>query len=450
MPETWIQDRTAVNFLENVAISLGWMWREQPLLDRGIDGHIEICEDGKPTGKLIAVQSKGGESYFRRSRDGRLSISLELKHLSYWNNFALPVIVVGHLPSEQASYWIYIQKYLDRRPGILSLDQRTVSVPIPSNNPFNIEAKQLLLSVVDEHTERIVRHVFENRNLDISIIEQLESIAKASNIAPHRFENRVLGWILEFGAPLEKSVALLAEGKNKEARKTLEALISDTENYLANQYAWLASSFVQDEDFKVAMSFAKKSLDLNPFDFYALNIRGICYGQAGQLKNAEQDFEEVSKISPNFAAPFINRGKILLDNRRYKEAINRFDEAIKRFPEKADGHRLKADCFKHLKEFDLAKKSYRESLRLKENPDAWKGLGDLAYYEGDFVGAEQSYSKAIACDDSYFQAFFNRGKALEKLGKKSEAFHDFERALALNPEYEPARKALSRKDENVN
>jgi len=101
MSKTWIQDRTAINHLEKITISFKWMWREQPLLDHGIDGHIEICENGKPTGKLIAVQSKGGESYFYRRKDGKLTISLELRHILYWVEYALPVIVIGYLPSEK-------------------------------------------------------------------------------------------------------------------------------------------------------------------------------------------------------------------------------------------------------------------------------------------------------------------------------------------------------------
>ena len=56
--ETWHQNRLAINNIENIALQLGWMWREQPNLDYGIDGQIEICaDDRRPTGRLFAVQS---------------------------------------------------------------------------------------------------------------------------------------------------------------------------------------------------------------------------------------------------------------------------------------------------------------------------------------------------------------------------------------------------------
>ena len=42
----------------------GWMFREQTTHDYGIDAHVEIVQDGPPTGKLIALQIKSGISFF--------------------------------------------------------------------------------------------------------------------------------------------------------------------------------------------------------------------------------------------------------------------------------------------------------------------------------------------------------------------------------------------------
>src|SRR5262245_39656738 len=44
--------------------STGWLFREQHGHDYGIDAHVEIVEDGRPTGKLIAFQIKPGSGYF--------------------------------------------------------------------------------------------------------------------------------------------------------------------------------------------------------------------------------------------------------------------------------------------------------------------------------------------------------------------------------------------------
>jgi len=42
--------------------ALGWKFREQRESDWGIDAIIEIAEDDRPIGRLIALQIKSGES----------------------------------------------------------------------------------------------------------------------------------------------------------------------------------------------------------------------------------------------------------------------------------------------------------------------------------------------------------------------------------------------------
>ena len=45
---------------------LGWIFREQPVSDFGIDAHVEVVEGDQVTGRLFALQIKSGPSYFRR------------------------------------------------------------------------------------------------------------------------------------------------------------------------------------------------------------------------------------------------------------------------------------------------------------------------------------------------------------------------------------------------
>lgn len=44
---------------------LGWIFREQPIEDYGIDAHVEVVENNTPTGTLIALQIKSGKSWFK-------------------------------------------------------------------------------------------------------------------------------------------------------------------------------------------------------------------------------------------------------------------------------------------------------------------------------------------------------------------------------------------------
>jgi hypothetical protein len=84
---------------------LGWIFRDQPIADYGIDAHVEIKEDDKATGKLIALQIKSGESWFKTKENGGIVFYCDAKHLEYWHNHSLPVMVVLYSDIEQTAYW---------------------------------------------------------------------------------------------------------------------------------------------------------------------------------------------------------------------------------------------------------------------------------------------------------------------------------------------------------
>ena len=55
-------ERIGINEVEKVIIkNIGWIFREQPIADVGIDAIIEQVENGEPTGKFIALQIKTGK-----------------------------------------------------------------------------------------------------------------------------------------------------------------------------------------------------------------------------------------------------------------------------------------------------------------------------------------------------------------------------------------------------
>jgi hypothetical protein len=85
------------------------LFRPRERRDLGIDGEIELVDEDdekrRGSGRLIAVQIKCGESFFRE-RDGDAFIFRgEPKHLSYWTDFSLPVLIVICHPVTKEAYW---------------------------------------------------------------------------------------------------------------------------------------------------------------------------------------------------------------------------------------------------------------------------------------------------------------------------------------------------------
>jgi hypothetical protein len=82
-----------------------WLFREQPVGDFGIDAHVEVCKNGKPTGRLIGLQIKYGESFFDEKVAQGFIYRGNKAHLEYWTKHSLPVILILCDPSTDTQYW---------------------------------------------------------------------------------------------------------------------------------------------------------------------------------------------------------------------------------------------------------------------------------------------------------------------------------------------------------
>lgn len=103
-------ERLGVSKLEFYFSSHGWLFREQMIHDYGIDAHIEIVNDAYPTGDLIAIQIKSGMSFFSEETEEAYIFRTEDKHISYWSNHSLPVILVLYNPDADVLLWQVINE----------------------------------------------------------------------------------------------------------------------------------------------------------------------------------------------------------------------------------------------------------------------------------------------------------------------------------------------------
>jgi Domain of unknown function (DUF4365) len=89
---------------------LGFVFREQPVLDYGIDAHAEIVEGGAATGQLLALQIKAGQSYFQEEAASGFVFRSDDQHVTYWLNHALPVLLLLCDTNTERIYWQAIMR----------------------------------------------------------------------------------------------------------------------------------------------------------------------------------------------------------------------------------------------------------------------------------------------------------------------------------------------------
>ncbi len=83
----------------------GWLFREQPVNDIGIDAHIEYVEDGEPR-QLLALQIKSGVSWFSRAGDTYIPFyDISPRQYLYWTRNMLPCVLVLYNPETEECVW---------------------------------------------------------------------------------------------------------------------------------------------------------------------------------------------------------------------------------------------------------------------------------------------------------------------------------------------------------
>lgn len=89
---------------------LGWLFREQPTEDYGIDAHVEIVEHDDVRGRLLALQIKSGASWFRQATADGWWFRPDATHVEYWTNHSLPVVVVLYHPETKLCHWQLVNR----------------------------------------------------------------------------------------------------------------------------------------------------------------------------------------------------------------------------------------------------------------------------------------------------------------------------------------------------
>lgn len=130
-----------------VTKEIGWIFREQPVIDVGLDAIIEETQKGDPTGKFLAVQIKSGAGNFFVS-DKKITYYVSNIHYNYWLNLNIPIILVAYFPKIEKTYWIQIAENSLKKTG------KRWKLEIPKNQEFNIKAKNRLIEILSDKKDK--------------------------------------------------------------------------------------------------------------------------------------------------------------------------------------------------------------------------------------------------------------------------------------------------------
>jgi len=94
------------------------------------------------TGRNIAVQIKSGASYIKQNEKGDLVHYTDEKHILYWAQHSLPVILIIFDPQTETAWWCDVKAYISRHPTLLS--HGPYKIECASTSQFNVLVREEL------------------------------------------------------------------------------------------------------------------------------------------------------------------------------------------------------------------------------------------------------------------------------------------------------------------
>lgn len=159
-------------------------------------------------------------------------------------------------------------------------------------------------------------------------------------------------------------------------------------------------------------------VDDNPDDVMARYDLGNAYSVLGEIEEAEEQYEEVIDLAPEFSYPYLNLGLIYHLKGEYDDAISCFENAIGVRADYQECYLAMGDSYfarsvedKNYNDLERAKECYRKVLTLDPNiASAHFGLGMVFRLQQDHDEAISAFQRATELDQFFLEAYFAVGE----------------------------------------
>jgi len=237
---------------------------------------------------------------------------------------------------------------------------------------------------------------------------------------------------------IEKAVTLFRSGNAAAAAQTCKAVLRRDGRNIAALYL-LALTAMQQRDCVEAERIFAKLTKLNPNAAEIWANRGNNLIAMNMSDRAREAFDRALAIEPKFLEVLYNRGKLLGDARQLEDALASYDKCLEIMPQFADALNNRGAILAQLGRHDEALAAFDKCLAITPNaPDTLKNRGNLLVKLKRYDEALASYDKCITIAPVFAEAWNNVGMLLIETKRYEEAAKVLGRALQLDPHAEYA------------
>ena len=171
-------------------------------------------------------------------------------------------------------------------------------------------------------------------------------------------------------------------------------------------------------------------LSAEPSDLFALNQKGLILYESGKYKQAEDLYRKSIEKFPDDPEFHFNLGMTLQKTGRMDQAMGSFARAAEIKPDYALAYHGMGQILFYKKDYNGAIREYEKALELNAGlAEIHNDMGNVLFEKNDFDKANEYYTKALELDGQIFEAFFNQCVILEKKGSMQKAIECYENCI---------------------
>ena len=233
----------------------------------------------------------------------------------------------------------------------------------------------------------------------------------------------------------KKLQALLAKGDVKGAIALFDSIPDELKDDLELKLV-LASLYVSDANYDMAIKVADDVLAVDSGNLSALEIKTLCAKAKGDTKAYNDAAKAILAVDPYNAQINIMQGDEQALNHKWKLARDAYTKALKSEPENPDALYGYAKMTYYMDDLKLAKTTCQALLdKDPTNPEALALMGKLAAEDFNYVRAIKLTQDALKYDPDNYNYYLDMGTYYRYQGKYSESVKCWNKCVEILPDY---------------
>lgn len=177
-----------------------------------------------------------------------------------------------------------------------------------------------------------------------------------------------------------------------------------------------------------------QAIDLRPTSGVLYLEKGVLLLENGKVKEAKKILTEARKRDPDLLAAQLQLGVVEEEEADWVAAERAYRGVIKEDPDHVEAHRMLSGVLFSLGKLGQADEEARWIRgRYPKDPQPWFTSGRVALRSEKFEDALAAFGKACELDPTYALGHLGRGWVLEEQGKDEDAQKAYEAAVAADP-----------------